>query len=187
MPFKNAVASLSGCLILAVLVTGCSEPLTSESVDVAPFQLVGAPGTPVVYQIDLRPGVPINYMDCLRVDNSGTTHFHKCEFPVAVGGDLEDPAPSAGIWILSGDQDAQGNGTGGGPFGFTATWHSPYGDLTGSFEGHAEVKWVSGIGIGKLHGRGTGGEFWGLQMWGDAEEQGPPPGNYVVAVTGSIR
>jgi len=171
---------------------GCStdQPVSPTDVDGGPQLVVGAPGTPVVFEVDLGglgPGIPINPGECLRVTGDGTTHFNHCIFLGPVGGELENPAPDAAEIILTGVQDAQGNGQGQASFTFHATWHSPSGNLTGTFEGNAQIKGTFGLQSGKLHGHGTEGDLLGMQMWGDVQEQGEAPGASVITVTGTIR
>ncbi len=191
MKYRFLVAALAGT---AFAISGCQDsgPVSPESL---PAELgpspTGAPGTAVEFEVNLGglgPGVPINPGECIRVTGDGTTHFNHCIFLGPVGGELENPATDAAVVILTGVQDAQGNGQGQASFTLNAvTWHSPSGDLTGTFEGNAQIKGTYGVQVGKLHARGTGRDLIGLQMWGDVQEQGPPPGTSVITVTGSIR
>jgi hypothetical protein len=187
------VRALMSLLVGSGLVlSGCSgdDPVTPTDIDLGP-QLVGAPGVAVTFAADLGglgPGIPVNAGECLKVTGDGKTHFNHCIFLGPVAGDLENPAPDAVTFVLTGVQDAQGNGNGQGSFILKdVTWHSPTGDLTGTFEGSGQIKGTFGLQAGKLHGHGTGGDFKGLQLWGDVQEQGAPPGASVITVTGRIR
>ncbi len=175
-----------------LILAGCSgdEAVSPTDVDVGPQLVVGAPGTPVEFEVNLGglgPGIPINPGECLRVTGDGTTHFNNCIFLGPIQGDLENLAADAAVATLTGVQDAEGNGPGAGSFIFNVTWHSPSGDLTGTFEGNLQIESTFGLVEGKLHGRGTSGDLMGLQMWADAQEQGSPPGASVFTVTGTIR
>ncbi|UCF20944.1 MAG: hypothetical protein JSU87_05980 [Gemmatimonadota bacterium] len=175
-----------------LMLSGCSgdEPVSPTDVDAGPQLVVGAPGTPVEFDVflgGLGPGIPTNPGECIHVTGDGKTHFNHCIFLGPVGGELENPAPGAAVVILTGVQDAQGNGQIAASFTFTATWHSPSGDLTGTFEGNVQATGTFGLQSGRLHAHGTGGDFSGLQLWGDFQEPGPPPGTSLILVTGTIR
>lgn len=177
---------------VAFVISGCvgDQPGSPTDVDVGPHMVVGAPGTPVEFEVflgGLGPGIPINPGECIKVTGDGMTHFNHCIFLGPITGDLVNPAPDAAMVNITGVQDAQGNGQLAGSFTFTATWDSPSGNLTGTFEGNVQATGTLGLQVGKLHARGTGGDLKGLQMWGDLEEPGPPPGTSLILVTGTIR
>lgn len=177
-------------------IAGCqdSAPLSPapEPGNVSPA-LAGAPGIPVKFYSDVGPGQAEN-PECLRDISAGITLIHECEIrarlPRRGDGDIGNPLPDAMVWIVTGKQDSEGNGRGVGLFHmYNATWYSGSRELTGDFEGNAVIEWTEGLGEGILHARGTGGDFWGMQMWGDFSEQEDPTGtgNFVVTVTGTIR
>ncbi|UCF20943.1 MAG: hypothetical protein JSU87_05975, partial [Gemmatimonadota bacterium] len=139
---------------LTLAACGGDEPVSPTDADVGPQLVVGAPGTPVEFEVDLGglgPGIPINPGECISFTGDGMTHFNHCIFLGPIRGDLENPAPDAAVVILTGVQDAEGGSQGQGSFTFTATWHSPSGDLTGTLEGNLQLKGTLYVQAGKLH------------------------------------
>ncbi len=174
--FVGAILAIAGCQDSAPL-----SPAVDMG-DVGPV-LAAAPGISVTFDMDLGPALAVN-PDCDRQVASGILLIHMCEFRGSMTGDIWDPTWGSVVLIVTGRQDSEGNGRGYGHVTLTGTWD---GVLTGTFEGNAAIKWTEWLGEGRLHARGTAGDFVGMQMWGDFLEQEDPPGNFVVTVTGIIR
>ncbi|MCI0693056.1 hypothetical protein L0337_13750 [candidate division KSB1 bacterium] len=126
-------------------------------------------------EVDLSDGI-LN-PECLEVFPDGSVKLNGCQLAGPVTKDLKGTATA----IVTGRQDAVGNGR----FRGTLTLDVSMGDLSGTFEGRFQGKWTAGIAEGKIKAQGTGG-FEGMKMKATFLEQGDPPGTSVYTVTGRI-
>jgi hypothetical protein len=154
MQFKNVLTGLASFLLVAILVTGCSEPLPSESspADMGP-SLAGAPVTHVEGVMDTRgpiPGLPnIQNWECVSVDAAGWTYFHECVILSEFTGDLIGSVET----VLNGSRNAQGGGHVSGVFTFDVC-HTELG--CGTFIGDAWGAAAGGRGLLQAAGQGSG-------------------------------
>lgn len=173
-------------LLGLIMITGCSQiegPTASKETQASAGEQSlqkanddDVKGTLFTALVDLSAGI-LNAETCLEVFPDGSVKFNDCELAGPVTGDLEGTA----TLILTGKQDAVGDGR----FRATFTMDVSMGDLSGTFEGRVKGKFTAGIAEGKLKARGTGG-FEGMKMRATGLEQGDPPGNLVIKVTGRI-
>ncbi|NIW37071.1 MAG: hypothetical protein GWN32_11255 [Gemmatimonadetes bacterium] len=176
---------LTSLLLGAVLAAyACSDRETTglEVSDPAETPTLAAPpGDPVTFTVHLpNPPIP-NNLDCLSQTGEGIAHFNRCEFDGPVLGDLIGDAE---VVITGWQSQVTGEGQGRASFTLEGNWNGASGELTGN----ATFEWTLGISTGRLHARGTGGDFVGLQLNGTLAEQGDPPGgNSVLLVTATIR
>ena len=159
----------------AIVFCGCGDTVSPDLTSQPQFHQegTGTPVTVVAAVLDLSdPSQPSNFAECFRVDNQGRVRFVRCKFTGPITGDLVGTEP---ISILNLKVDASGNGLANGSFTFDVC-HTTLG--CGQFEGHFNGPITFGAAVLAVKGRGTTGDFVGLQMRGTSSS----PGNNIFAL-----
>lgn len=172
MRCKNVLTCLSSLLLLAVVVAGCEDSISTEpQADVTP-SLTASPGKamPVTVVMDVTgpiPGFPnVINPECVTIDTeTGTAHFKKCTVLGSMTGDLVGAVTAE----LNGWQGPPGSRIYG--FGNIDVCHDDLG--CGAFEGPMKGEGPPGGQIAplRLNAHGTG-DFHTLQIRFTAVERG---------------
>ena len=153
----------------AIVFCGCGDTVSPDLTSQPQFHKEGTnpPVTAVTAVLDLTAaGQPTNAAECIRVDNQGSTRFVRCKFNGPITGDLVGTEP---ISVVNLKVDVSGNGLANGLFTFDVC-HTTLG--CGMFEGHFNGPITFGAAVLAVKGRGTTGDFVGLQVRGTSSSPG---------------